>query len=86
MMEWKYEELTRKPSEFERLNTNQFIQRKDIEEKKKTDDYKEYTYYSCFSRIVTNDMYELLTNQMKLQSKVDYLAIMTDTEMPEDTI
>lgn len=57
-MKWKYETLSRKPSEFEKANDTQWMQRKDIEKHtRSTESGETEVYYTCQMRFITNEQY-----------------------------
>lgn len=57
---WREEQLSRLPKQFEPLNSNQFVQRRNIRVSKTTNEMTEEseTTYICESRVISSDLYE----------------------------
>lgn len=73
---WSKELCSSKPEQFEKLNAETWIQRKDIQRAPKKDDVPD-PGYTCMSRMISNDVYEAL--QEEYESPV-YMAIAEQQE------
>lgn len=59
---WSKELCSSKPEQFEKLNAETWIQRKDIQRAPKKDDVPD-PGYTCMSRMISNDVYEALMEE-----------------------
>lgn len=73
---WKEELTSSKPAQFEQLNAETWIQRKDIKRAQKKEDVPD-PGYKCMSRMISTDVYEALMEEYDAPT---YQAILDQQE------
>ena len=84
LINWKYAESTDRPLDVDEVSSPTSVYlAKDIAEKQKEDtDGETVTYYEYQSAVLSKAEYNMYLTE-KLQSDVDFLAMMTDVDMEE---
>ncbi len=82
---WKYAESTDRPLDVDEVSSPTSVYlAKDITEKQREDvDGETVTYYEYQSAVLSKAEYNMYLTE-KLQSDVDFLAMMTDVDMEEE--
>ncbi len=82
---WKYTESTNRPLDVDEVSSPTSVYlAKDIVEKQREDmDGETVTYYEYQSAVLSKAEYNMYLTE-KLQSDVDFLAMMTDVDMEEE--
>ena len=84
-LNWKYTESTGRPLDVDEVSSPTSVYlAKDITEKQREDmDGETVTYYEYQSAVLSKAEYNMYLTE-KLQSDVDFLAMMTDVDMEEE--
>lgn len=84
-LNWKYTESTGRPLDVDEVSspTSVFLAKDIVEKQRENSDGETYTYFEYQSATLSKTEYNIYLTE-KLQSDVDYLAMMTDVDMEEE--
>lgn len=88
MQEWRQEDCSERPLEFQRISDHSYMQRRNITEieHEAEGSMPAYTSWRCECREIAEQDYINIQVDRKVedqQSKIDYLAMMTDVDLEE---
>ena len=85
LVNWKYAESTDRPLDVDEVSspTSVYLAKDIIEKQREDTDGETVTYYEYQSAVLSKAEYNMYLTE-KLQSDVDFLAMMTDVDMEEE--
>lgn len=85
LINWKYAESTDRPLDVDEVSspTSVYLAKNIAEKQREDTDGETYTYFEFQSATLSKTEYNIYLTE-KLQSDVDYLAMMTDVDMEEE--
>ena len=84
-LNWKYTESTGRPLDVDEVSspTSVYLAKNIVEKQRKDTDGETVTYYEYQSAVLSKAEYNMYLTE-KLQSDVDFLAMMTDVDMEDE--
>lgn len=81
---WQQEQLSRLPSEFEKVNETTYIQRKNVIEIP-PDENNPSTRYQCQSRFISSDIFDELSSPAHEEMKAEFSKVRDAQTASEDS-